>query len=35
MTEAVNPKNTSATPYELLGGEARVRELVERSYDLM
>jgi hemoglobin len=24
-----------ATPYELLGGAARVRELVDRFYDLM
>lgn len=35
MTEAVNPKSAPATPYELLGGESRVRELVERFYDLM
>ncbi len=25
----------SPTPYEILGGDARVRELVERFYDLM
>ena len=27
--------NPERTPYDLLGGEARVRELVERFYDLM
>lgn len=27
--------NRSSTPYELLGGEARLRELVDRFYDLM
>jgi len=31
-----NPKpDASPTPYELLGGEAAVRELVDRFYDLM
>jgi len=33
MPEAGSVKQ--ATPYELLGGEARLRELVERFYDLM
>jgi hemoglobin len=27
--------NPSHSPYEILGGDARVRELVERFYDLM
>lgn len=27
--------NRDATPYEQLGGEARLRELVDRFYDLM
>jgi hemoglobin len=27
--------NAAPTPYELLGGEAKVRELVDRFYDLM
>jgi hemoglobin len=32
----MNPAEPEApTPYELLGGDARVRELVERFYDLM
>jgi hemoglobin len=32
----MNPSEPDApTPYQLLGGDARVRELVERFYDLM
>jgi hemoglobin len=32
----MNPAEPDApTPYQLLGGDARVRELVERFYDLM
>ena len=30
----IEPKGAQ-TPYELMGGDARVRELVERFYDLM
>lgn len=29
------PSNTGPSPFELVGGEARVRELVDRFYDLM
>jgi len=35
LFNAVPVKMAQQTPYELLGGEARVRELVERFYDLM
>jgi hemoglobin len=32
----MNPRKPDApTPYEMLGGDAKVRELVERFYDLM
>lgn len=33
MSQPQNPQQP--TPYELLGGDARVRELVDRFYDLM
>ena len=32
----MNPERSeAATPYQLMGGDAKVRELVERFYDLM
>lgn len=31
----MNAQESSQTPYELLGGDAKVRELVDRFYDLM
>jgi hemoglobin len=34
-TEASDPSSQPATAYEWLGGEARVRGLVDRFYDLM
>ncbi|MGO4329221.1 group II truncated hemoglobin [Cupriavidus sp. 2TAF22] len=34
-TEATNTDAADTTAYELVGGEARVRELVDRFYDLM
>lgn len=33
--EAANPWGDAATPYEELGGDARVRELVEAFYDVI
>ena len=34
-TDDTNPANPGPTPFEILGGEARVRALVDRFYDLM
>jgi hemoglobin len=34
IDDSTEPQAT-ATPYEMLGGDARVRELVDRFYDLM
>ena len=34
-TDAAAESPTEVTPFELIGGEARVRELVDRFYDLM
>ncbi|WP_454731209.1 MULTISPECIES: group II truncated hemoglobin [Cupriavidus] len=34
-TETTDAAATETTAYELIGGEARVRELVDRFYDLM
>ena len=31
----MEPQGEARTPYELLGGDAKVRELVDRFYDLM
>lgn len=35
MTASPSPYPAQATPYELIGGEAAVRQLVDRFYDLM
>lgn len=35
MSEPTEKQEDEATPYETLGGDARVRELVDRFYDLM
>jgi hemoglobin len=35
MTMAIEEKSAFSTPFEWMGGEARVRALVERFYDLM
>ncbi|MGE5097767.1 MAG: group II truncated hemoglobin [Betaproteobacteria bacterium] len=33
--ERMNAQESPRTPYEMLGGDAKVRELVDRFYDLM
>ena len=35
MTGSPSPAPAQSTPYELIGGEAAVRQLVDRFYDLM
>ena len=35
MTVSSSPAPAATTPYELIGGEAAVRQLVDRFYDLM
>ena len=35
MTGSPSPATAQSTPYELIGGEAAVRQLVDRFYDLM
>ena len=35
MSDAVNPWGPAATPFEALGGEEKVRGVVERFYDII